>query len=116
MPYHQLAFLKLRKLDECERCFECFFDALRYCEDDAQPLAPALEELSLKLSNGSPQAGVEEMLRSRWLSDEKLLEMAAPPRVARWKKLYIDISVTWSEDFKSWTQVASRQGLELDYH
>lgn len=102
----------------------CFDDALvyalQYREDNPFPLAPALEDLSLFNVVFGPDdvnmAWLEEMVNSRWYSDEDLLTMAAPPRVARWKRASLStdgLKLEFSERFKIWMKASKSRGLEL---
>lgn len=55
------------------------------------------------------------MIKSRWWSDEELLEMAVPRRVVKCKtvNVYKETKRMFSEDFQTWMEVSEAQGLKF---
>lgn len=120
--------LRELNLTRCEHCInDTLFDALRYDGEEAVPLAPALEALSLARSSSedidereSSYYCVEKMVRSRWWSDRELVAMATPPNVARWKNIRVNIENEedagpgW--EFQCWMRVARQQGLQVSVY
>ncbi|KAJ6622699.1 hypothetical protein B0H10DRAFT_876662 [Mycena sp. CBHHK59/15] len=73
-------------------CYDCvddnLLDALRYRASDASHLTPRLDSLLLsEIENSFQESYLEDMIRSRWWSDEQLLLFTSPPPVARWVSL-----------------------------
>ncbi|KAJ7286312.1 hypothetical protein C8J57DRAFT_1708629 [Mycena rebaudengoi] len=59
---------------------------LQFRDSDPQPLVPMLTTLRIMEAAPSfPEAALEQMIRSRWWSDEQLAALVVPPRVARLK-------------------------------
>ncbi|KAJ7868734.1 hypothetical protein B0H14DRAFT_2728697 [Mycena olivaceomarginata] len=67
-----------------ECCPICFDDSI------ALPLAPKLEVIHLNIAGTNfEEDALDVMIQSRWWTDEQLLALPFPPRVARWA--WIDI-------------------------
>ncbi|KAJ7644578.1 hypothetical protein FB45DRAFT_1053305 [Roridomyces roridus] len=78
-------------MHKCPHSFnDDVIDALRYLGEDGRYTAPKLEEILLTQSGQSfDPENLEEMIRSRWWTDEELAAMPSPPAVARWGKVSV---------------------------
>ncbi|KAJ7505815.1 hypothetical protein B0H11DRAFT_1976312 [Mycena galericulata] len=77
-----------------DNCYACFDDsviaALHYAEGAAVHLAPKLESLALlSIDTDFDQNAMDAMIQSRWWTDEELLALPSPPKIARWSSIDI---------------------------
>ncbi|KAF7347466.1 F-box domain-containing protein [Mycena venus] len=96
-----------------------FFEMLWYDATDPASLVPKLETLDLlDVGHGFWEESLAQMIRSRWWSDEDLSAMAAPPGVARLKRIrfenYSDSPKKFTEEFKEEMKGYCAQGLQQE--
>ncbi|KAJ7644589.1 hypothetical protein FB45DRAFT_1116189 [Roridomyces roridus] len=78
-------------LENCPHSFDDnVINTLQYPGENGQRIAPKLKEIVLTQAgqNFDPE-NLEEMIRSRWWTDEELAAMPSPPAVARWEKVLV---------------------------
>ncbi|KAJ7062325.1 hypothetical protein C8F01DRAFT_1284846 [Mycena amicta] len=106
-------------LEDCHNCVDdAFFERLTYRETDLAPVAPCLQTLMVAgVWEEYDENSIQEMIRSRWWSDEAFQSLPSPPRVARWKEIVISAndgeSGRCSADFEAMMNELRGQGLSL---
>ncbi|KAF7325420.1 hypothetical protein MVEN_02627000 [Mycena venus] len=95
-----------------------FFADLTNWEAEAPPLVPKLETLHLTNVGASfNEESMRKMIQSRWWSDDELLAMPDPPRIARLKRLKLLNQVSpkyFTEKFREKMKTWRSQGLDLE--
>ncbi|KAJ7082966.1 hypothetical protein C8R44DRAFT_822657 [Mycena epipterygia] len=106
-------------------CLYCIDDftvaALEYSETDVVHLAPRLEILVLsEVGKDFEDDVLDATIKSRWWTDEQLLALPSPPRVARWSKIDICCDDGSGEDVSFSPELEARldeyqsQGLDIN--
>ncbi|KAJ7082970.1 hypothetical protein C8R44DRAFT_992086 [Mycena epipterygia] len=95
-----------------------FLDELKYSDLNPVHLAPRLEVLNLSGVNDSfDEEVLEEMVASRWWTDEEFQALAAPPPVARWRRVHLwrgDDFDKFSRAFRDKIDQYKWEGLDID--
>ncbi|KAF7357618.1 hypothetical protein MSAN_01358200 [Mycena sanguinolenta] len=91
------------KISYCAECFDDVFVRTLYYKDGVKPLVPRLHNLFVRqwyhMVNFT-ETVLAGMIASRWRSDAELASDAAPPAVARWTHVEIDMRAhEWGSKF-----------------
>ncbi|KAJ7103014.1 hypothetical protein B0H15DRAFT_942528 [Mycena belliarum] len=99
----------------CSNCIDdAFLHVLRYTQFDPVPLAPKLEVLRLSsLRCDFDESSLEDVVESRWWTEDELLAMPSPPAVARLTNVEYASSRKFSRKFEKRMRVYRAEGLEF---
>ncbi|KAJ7366293.1 hypothetical protein DFH08DRAFT_165253 [Mycena albidolilacea] len=99
------------QMESCPNSFDdSVVGALQYTTTQTLPLVPRLEVIQLYYAEVSfEEDALDAMIQSRWWTDEQLLALPSPPKVARWSS--IDIHCGDEED-----NVTGELGAKLEQY
>jgi hypothetical protein len=97
-------------MDSCPNSFDDFIEGALQYTTQTLPLVPRLEVIQLSYADVNfEEDALDAMIQSRWWTDEQLLALPSPPKVARW--LHIDIYCGDEED-----NVTGELGAKLEQY
>ncbi|KAJ7776758.1 hypothetical protein DFH07DRAFT_951375 [Mycena maculata] len=114
--HHAPSLVRLQT-DCCMACFDDVIIAgLRYSEGNAVHLTPRLEVLWVSIiENDFDEEGFDAMIQSRWWTDEQLIALPSPPKVARWSSIAVlRVGVNIGEQLEAKIIQYRTQGLDID--
>jgi hypothetical protein len=79
------------QMESCPNSFDdSIVGALQYTTTQTLPLVPRLEVIQLYYAGVNfEEDALDAMIQSRWWTDEQLLALPSPPKVARWSRIAI---------------------------
>ncbi|KAJ6466314.1 hypothetical protein C8R45DRAFT_1021265 [Mycena sanguinolenta] len=86
--FRHAPFLTHFYIDQCPNSIDDHFCQVLCYTENAEPLVPRLHSLAISETNGNlSQAGLANMIVSRWWTDAELASRSRAPAVARWRKI-----------------------------